>query len=91
MVALVLLDRTIVLLPHRIYLVLYLRLLEKFVDLEVGGFELANEVEIDLFELDQGCVLSLDLGQPLLLAPLELCLPEVESRVIDTWHFNLDF
>ena len=91
MVALVLLNCFIVLLAHRLYLVLYLRLLEEFVNLQVHGFKLADEVEVYLFQFDQGCVLSLYLGQPLLLAALELCLTEVEPGIIDTRHLNLNF
>ena len=35
--------------------------------------------------------MSLNLGQPLLLAALELRLTEVEPRIVDTGYFNLNF
>ena len=52
MVALILFKRTIVLFTHRLYLVLYLCLLEELVNLEIHGFELADEVEVYLFKFN---------------------------------------
>ena len=49
MVALVLLNRNSILFTHRLYLALYLSLLEEFVDLEVRGFELGDEIKVHLF------------------------------------------
>ena len=89
MLAVVLLHRRRVLLPHRVYLTLDLRLLKQFIDLQVHLLQLANEVEVGLLEAHQVLVLSLDLDNPLLLAPLKLHLSHMQPCVVNFGHFHL--
>ena len=72
--AVVLLHRRRVLLPHRINLALDLRLLKQFIDLQVHLLQLANQVEVGLLEAHQVLILPLDLDDPLLLSPCKFHL-----------------
>ena len=91
MLTIILLHRRLVLLSHSVDLLLDLRLLEQFIDLQIHLLKAPDQVEVRLFESDQALLLPLNLDDPLLFPPLELNLSHMQARVVYLRDLNFDY
>lgn len=73
-----------------LHLLLDFRLVDEFVKLQILFFELCDEVEVFLFDLDDYFVLALVLDDPVLFASLEIELSRMDPCEVYLRHSHLD-